>query len=217
MSCPCAPAAAPMRRCGRVGPRTHDARRLRAGGRRRDSEMTGADEEPAVGIEPTTARLRIGCSTTELRWQKTKPTPEEWVGAHALERTRTATPFGTTPSRWRVYQFHHQGVAGGPVRRTAVWPRPGGGDRSSRIVKQPVKQRAGLTGLEPATSGVTDRHSNQLSYSPRHYTSRQHEGPSTGGAERPDARRCRSTAGRVDSPNGSRTRLSTLKGWRPNR
>ena len=25
----------------------------------------------------------------------------------------------------------------------------------------------GLTGLEPATSGVTDRHSNQLSYSPR--------------------------------------------------
>ena len=27
--------------------------------------------------------------------------------------------------------------------------------------------RAGLTGLEPATSGVTDRHSNQLSYSPQ--------------------------------------------------
>src|SRR5678816_134396 len=28
---------------------------------------------------------------------------------YALERTRTAMPFGTTPSRWRVYQFHHQG------------------------------------------------------------------------------------------------------------
>ena len=27
--------------------------------------------------------------------------------------------------------------------------------------------KAGLTGLEPATSGVTDRHSNQLSYSPK--------------------------------------------------
>jgi hypothetical protein len=26
--------------------------------------------------------------------------------------------------------------------------------------------QAGLTGLEPAASGVTDRHSNQLSYSP---------------------------------------------------
>ncbi len=28
---------------------------------------------------------------------------------HALARTRTVTPCGTTPSRWRVYQFHHQG------------------------------------------------------------------------------------------------------------
>ena len=27
---------------------------------------------------------------------------------------------------------------------------------------------AGLTGLEPATSGVTGRHSNQLSYNPLH-------------------------------------------------
>ena len=32
-----------------------------------------------------------------------------WRLDHALERTRTAMPFGTTPSRWRVYQFHHQG------------------------------------------------------------------------------------------------------------
>ena len=29
----------------------------------------------------------------------------------ALARIRTETPFGTTPSRWRVYQFHHQGIA----------------------------------------------------------------------------------------------------------
>ena len=57
-------------------------------------------KEPQVGIEPTTARLRIECSTTELRWQ----------ASHALARTRTATPCGTTPSRWRVYQFHHQGI-----------------------------------------------------------------------------------------------------------
>src|SRR4051794_20473418 len=79
--------------------------------------------EPAVGIEPTTARLRIECSTTELRWlaSLTRGAPA-WscleslhVGArsnssfNALARTRTATPCGTTPSRWRVYQFHHQG------------------------------------------------------------------------------------------------------------
>jgi hypothetical protein len=32
------------------------------------------------------------------------------VPDHALARIRTATPFGTTPSRWRVYQFHHQGT-----------------------------------------------------------------------------------------------------------
>ena len=29
---------------------------------------------------------------------------------HALARTRTATPFSTTTSKWRVYQFHHQSV-----------------------------------------------------------------------------------------------------------
>src|SRR5688572_1759273 len=58
------------------------------------------DREPQVRIELTTARLRIGCSTTELLWRR----------EDALARTRTATPFGTTPSRWRVYQFHHQGM-----------------------------------------------------------------------------------------------------------
>ena len=63
--------------------------------------------EPPVGIEPTTARLRIECSTAELRWRTTDSTRSH----HALERTRTAKPFGTTPSRWRVYQFHHQGNA----------------------------------------------------------------------------------------------------------
>ena len=44
---------------------------------------------------------------------------------HALARIRTATPFGTTPSRWRVYQFHHQGaelreLGGSHVRGFAV-------------------------------------------------------------------------------------------------
>src|SRR6476660_2815102 len=85
--------------------------------------------EPQVGIEPTTARLRIECSTPELLWRRL---------LHALARIRTATPCGTTPSRWRVYQFHHQGnsIPTGP------------------------------TGLEPATSRVTVECSNQTELRP---------------------------------------------------
>jgi hypothetical protein len=46
--------------------------------------------EPLVRIELTTARLRIECSTAELQWRG---------NCYALARIRTATPFGTTPSR----------------------------------------------------------------------------------------------------------------------
>src|SRR5437867_944967 len=38
--------------------------------------------------------------------------------------------------------------------------------RLGRMRRPARRVQAGLTGLEPATSGVTDRHSNQLSYSP---------------------------------------------------
>ena len=65
-------------------------------------KRTTTYKKPQVGIEPTTARLRIECSTPELLWPASS-----W---YALARTRTATPCGTTPSRWRVYQFHHQGA-----------------------------------------------------------------------------------------------------------
>src|ERR1041385_1163721 len=84
----------------------------------REAEMVRFSE-PAVGIEPTTARLRIECSTTELRWQssdlksQTRRVCSSILsgGENALARTRTVTPCGTTPSRWRVYQFHHQGIS----------------------------------------------------------------------------------------------------------
>ena len=47
----------------------------RAGaGRNEYAVMEGLNGEPAVGIEPTTARLRIGCSTTELRWRVLRST-----------------------------------------------------------------------------------------------------------------------------------------------
>src|SRR5262245_9337886 len=56
---------------------------------------TLSPREPAVGIEPTTARLRIECSTTELRWRVTlRMTPENGslfpfllFAKHALART----------------------------------------------------------------------------------------------------------------------------------
>jgi hypothetical protein len=110
--------------------------------------------EPAVGIEPTTARLRIECSTTELRWHS----------EDALARTRTVTPCGTTPSRWRVYQFHHQGNAGRAEQL-----------RDRRIqLKAPALTHpllhlhapTGPTGLEPATSRVTVECSNQTELRP---------------------------------------------------
>ena len=50
----------------------------------------GCSQEPLVRFELTTARLRIECSTPELQWQPP---------CDALARTRTAMPFGTTPSR----------------------------------------------------------------------------------------------------------------------
>jgi hypothetical protein len=43
--------------------------------------------EPQVGIEPTTARLRIECSTPELLWQPTNYMP--WRG---FEPRRLAAP-----------------------------------------------------------------------------------------------------------------------------
>ena len=43
-----------------------------------------SNREPAVGIEPTTARLRIGCSTTELRWRTVHARPEH-IGANRYQ------------------------------------------------------------------------------------------------------------------------------------
>ena len=98
-------------------------------------------------IELTTARLRIGCSTPELLWP---------VVGNALERTRTAMPCGTTPSRWRVYQFHHQGKNTSPTAPL---------DRSSSA--NAPKNKTGPTGLEPATSRVTVECSNQTELRPQ--------------------------------------------------
>ena len=51
----------------------------------RQTLLTDRPREPQVGIEPTTARLRIECSTTELLWRIAMP----WRG---LEPRRLAAP-----------------------------------------------------------------------------------------------------------------------------
>ncbi len=79
----------------------------------------------------------------------------------ALERTRTAMPFGTTPSRWRVYQFHHQGQ---PNSQLGVFAT----DATFAIAdSELLVSNTGPTGLEPATSRVTVECSNQTELRPQ--------------------------------------------------
>jgi hypothetical protein len=171
--------------------------------------------EPAVGIEPTTARLRIGCSTTELRWRAVDLLTVErgsnmpWRG---LEPRRLSAP---PPQDGVSTNFTTRAFTGesGMGNRESKEPRHAREARHWRVVifrlRFPIPYSrfplvpTGLTGLEPATSGVTDRHSNQAELQPQLHI------------------HCLTTstpnATRRDSPNGNRTRLSTLKGSRPNR
>ena len=107
--------------------------------------------EPPVGIEPTTARLRIECSTTELLWHlRSMP----WRG---LEPRRLTAP---PPQDGVSTNFTTRALQTARIART------------SSISVRRSKPRAGLTGLEPATSGVTDRHSNQAELQPLLYSRR---------------------------------------------
>jgi hypothetical protein len=74
--------------------------------------------EPAVRIELTTARLRIGCSTTELRWRtvEVRPANMPWRG---LEPRRLAAPPPqdgvSTNFTTRAYQLDNSGTASIPL------------------------------------------------------------------------------------------------------
>jgi hypothetical protein len=72
--------------------------------------------EPLVGFEPTTARLRIECSTPELQWQRTSrmpwrgfeprrlsaPPPQDGVSTSFTTRAKTTGPTGLEPATSRV-------------------------------------------------------------------------------------------------------------------
>src|SRR5688500_12237745 len=95
------------------------------------------------------------------------------------------------------------------------------------VLADPSRE-AGPTGLEPATSGVTVRHSNRLSYGPLvHPAEDSSSGPARAGNR---TRTGDLNLGKValyqlsyarvfpvwgdGAPTGSRTPLSTLKEWR---
>ena len=61
----------------------------------------------------------------------------------------------TTPSRWRVYQFHHLGTC--LITPSFLWH-----------LRQHFVSMAGVAGLEPAACGFGDRCSTKLSYTPIH-------------------------------------------------
>jgi hypothetical protein len=85
----------------------------------------------------------------------------------------------------------------------SVGPRSPDRIDTTRIVKKHCV--TGLTGLEPAASGVTDRHSNRLSYS-----------PPTAPVPFPSTNPSRSGA-KTHAPTGNRTPAATLKEWSPSR
>jgi hypothetical protein len=189
--------AARRRRRGRV---TGSTMRPRAAGRKRARRTTPAGEEPAgVG----SASERRTCQSQRSGLNRRPPDYES--GALPLSYAGVRSPTGgrgrhTCPgadSNRYAFRHHPLKMACLPISPPGRCRDPspdrgaesagGAGLRELRLscevsYDRRAMLRAGLTGLEPATSGVTDRHSNQLSYSPR-----QRAGSSTEGAS--DSRR----------------------------
>ena len=154
--------------------------------------------EPQVGIEPTTARLRIECSTPELLWRGEDPT--------CCKPTSTNMPWRGLEPRRLTAPPPQDGVSTNFTTRAN--PASEEGERmedETSFILHPSTfiLKTGATGLEPATSRVTVECSNQTELRPQLQLPVLHLLPT------PPAR--------ASSPNGNRTRLCTLKGCRPNR
>jgi len=154
-----------VRKCPR-SVRTHQ-RRLGRG--RRCERGTVSYQEPQVGIEPTTARLRIECSTTELlwhncRWQMADGGWQQLPSAVCLLPSGVECP-GSDSNRDALR--HH------PLKMACLPVSPPG--QSQRVHLRILQQRSntdppatGATGFEPATSRVTVECSNQTELRPLH-------------------------------------------------
>src|SRR5690348_1552264 len=81
-------------------------------------------------------------------------------------RTMTTDSATATPMKIRIGRYSRSRLSiDNAPQRARWWPAKGEADA--------VTQMAGVTGLEPATSGVTGRRSNQLSYTPAAPTPRR--------------------------------------------
>ena len=119
--------------------------------RPRDQRRTNLSScrEPQVGIEPTTARLRIECSTTELRWRLMP-----WRG---LEPRRLAAP---PPQDGVSTNFTTRAITACCLTRSTP------ADPHLSVLRAGRAIATGPTGLEPATSRVTVECSNQTELRP---------------------------------------------------
>ena len=128
----------------------------------------------------------------------------------------------------------HPGIARWPTVRD--WPAPVQDPGARRDLLRAAPRlsisSAGLTGLEPATSGVTDRHSNQTELQPPSPQSGRPDSNRRPSAWQADAlptelrphrsRPCGKSVATpapavLHAPTGNRTPITSLKGWRPSR
>ncbi len=97
-------------------------------------------------------------SALPLSYAGNVPVPHRTAIVHALARTRTATPCGTTPSRWRVYQFHHQG----DYSRDGRWEARGW-DENGACQSRISKLSSPTSNIRPLSNGSDGARTRDLS------------------------------------------------------
>src|SRR5690625_5190006 len=108
--------------------------------------------EPTVGVEPTTCRLRIGCSTSELRWRKDPAAVSLLQGLAARNLWWPGAD---------LHRRHHD------FQSCALPTELPGRVRDETLMPDiNMPELAGRTGFEPATFCVTGRYANRYTTAP---------------------------------------------------